>query len=93
MKVWIKIIILNLQCRILCAYADVYDMLSLTETMVREVFYSIKKSYKINFNQCEISLENKFDVLDFFESIYKFSKTDISQMRSSDLYEFLMIQM
>ena len=72
-----------------CAYADVYDMLSLTETMVREVFYSIKKSYKINFNQCEISLENKFDVLDFFESIYKFSKTDISQMRSSDLYEFL----
>ena len=48
-----------------CAYADVYDMLSLTEELVRKVFYSIKKSYTINFNQIEISLENKFDVLDF----------------------------
>ena len=72
-----------------CAYADVYDMLSLTEKMIKDVFYSIKKSYKINFNQIEISLENKFDVLDFFESIYKFSKTDVSKMNPSDLYKFL----
>ena len=72
-----------------CAYADVYDMLSLTEEMVKKVFYSIKKSYTINFNQIEISLENKFDVLDFFESIYKFSKTDVSKMSCSDLYKFL----
>jgi len=72
-----------------CAYADVYDMLTLTEEMVKKVFYSIKKSYTINFNQIEISLENKFDVLDFFESIYKFSKTDVSKMSCSDLYKFL----
>ena len=72
-----------------CAYADVYDMLSLTEELVRKVFHSIKKSYTINFNQIEISLENKFDVLDFFESIYKFSKTDVSKMSCSDLYKFL----
>ena len=72
-----------------CAYADVYDMLTLTEEMVKKVFYSIKKSYTINFNQTEISLENKFDVLDFFESIYKFSKTDVSKMSCSDLYKFL----
>ena len=55
--------------------------------MVRK-FLFYKKSYTINFNQIEISLENKFDVLDFL-NLYKFSKTDVSKMSCSDLYTFL----
>tara|TARA_Y100001970_G_scaffold42776_1_gene53261 strand:- start:43937 stop:45433 length:1497 start_codon:yes stop_codon:yes gene_type:complete len=72
-----------------CAYADVYDMLAFTESMVKKVFKNVNNSMDVNFGKHNISLKNKFEVLDFFESIKTFSKTDVSNMDSKDLYEFL----
>ena len=72
-----------------CAYADVYDMLSFTESMVKTVFENINNSTEVKFGNHEISFKNKFKVLDFFESIKTFSKTDISNMDSKELHKFL----
>ena len=72
-----------------CAYADVYDMLAFTESMVKKVFKNVNNSMDVNFGKYNISLKNKFEVLDFFESIKTFSKTDVSNMDSKDLYKFL----
>jgi len=72
-----------------CAYADVNDMLAFTESMIKTVFKSVNNSIKFNFGEHEISFVNKFEVLDFFESIKTFSKTDVSSMNSKDLHKFL----
>ena len=72
-----------------CAYADVYDMLAFTESMVKKVFKNVNNSMDVNFGKHNISLKNKFEVLDFFESIKTFSKTDVSNMDSKDLYKLL----
>ncbi len=72
-----------------CAYSDVYDMLAFTESMVKKVFKNVNNSMDVNFGKHNISLKNKFEVLDFFESIKTFSKTDVSNMDSKDLYKFL----
>ena len=72
-----------------CAYADVNDMLVFTESMIKTVFKSVNNSIKFNFGEHEISFVNKFEVLDFFESIKTFSKTDVSSMNSKDLHKFL----
>tara|TARA_B100001996_G_scaffold302166_1_gene242756 strand:- start:387 stop:1253 length:867 start_codon:yes stop_codon:yes gene_type:complete len=72
-----------------CAYADVYDMLAFTESMVKTVFKNINNSTEVEFGDYKISFKNKFEVLDFFESIKTFSKTDVSNMDSKDLHKFL----
>ena len=72
-----------------CAYADVYDMLDFTESMIKSVFKEVNSSTTINFGENKISLKNKFKVIDFFESIKKFSKKDVSDMDSKALNKFL----
>tara|TARA_B100000686_G_scaffold295971_1_gene327243 strand:- start:198 stop:815 length:618 start_codon:yes stop_codon:yes gene_type:complete len=57
--------------------------------MIKTVFKSVNNSIKFNFGEHEISFVNKFEVLDFFESIKTFSKTDVSSMNSKDLHKFL----
>ena len=72
-----------------CAYADVYNMLDLTEKMIKAVFQKINGSKTIEFADNTISIENKFQVIDFFESIKKFSNKDISKMQSQELLDLL----
>ena len=72
-----------------CAYADVYDMLSFTELMVKTIFKNIKKSPIINFGKNKISFKNKFQVIDFFDSIKKFTNEDLSNMDAKSIYKFL----
>ena len=45
-----------------CAYADVYDMLAFTESMVKKVFKNVNNSRDVNFGKHNISLKNKFDL-------------------------------
>jgi lysyl-tRNA synthetase class 2 len=75
------------------AYSDVYKMMQCTEAMVKTVFKKIRNSkthkIEINFNKNKISLKDKFQVLDFFESIKTFSKKDVSNMDSKSLHKFL----
>ena len=72
-----------------CAYADVYNMLNFTESMIKNIFKKISGSSEIKFGKYKISLKSKFQVIDFFESIKTFSKKDVSSMKSESLYKFL----
>ena len=72
-----------------CAYSDVYDMLEFTEKMIKAVFNKIKNSKTIEFADNTISIGNKFEVIDFFEAIKKFSNKDVSSMQSKELLDFL----
>ena len=72
-----------------CAYSDVYNMLDFTEEMIKVVFHKIKGSKTIEFANNVISIENNFEVIDFFESIKKFSNKDVSNMKSKELLDFL----
>ena len=72
-----------------CAYSDVYNMLEFTESLVKSVFNKVKASENIKFGTYNINLKNKFEVIDFFESIKTYSKNDLSEMKSKELYKFL----
>ena len=64
-------------------------MLDFTESMIKSVFKKVNNSTIIDFGKNKISLKNKFKVIDFFESIKKFSKRDVSGMDSKALNKFL----
>ena len=72
-----------------CAYSDVYNMLEFTESLVKSVFNKVKASENIKFGTYNINLKNKFEIIDFFESIKIYSKNDLSEMKSKELYKFL----
>ena len=71
------------------AYSDVYDMLTFTESMIRTVFKNVNKSTDISFGKHKVCLKNKFQILDFFESIKIFTKQDLSSYDSTQLRDFL----
>ena len=71
------------------AYADVYDMLDFTEEMIKTVFQKINGSKMIKFADKTIPIGEKFQIIDFFESIKKFSNEDVSKMGSKELLVFL----
>ncbi|MBI65704.1 MAG: lysine--tRNA ligase [Candidatus Marinimicrobia bacterium] len=71
------------------AYSDVYDMMELTEEMVKVVLKKSINSEIVNFNKNEISFKKKFKIIDFFDSIKQFSKKDVSNMNNKQLYQFL----
>jgi len=72
-----------------CAYADVYDMLDFTENMIKKVFQKISNSKTIRFADNTISIDKKFQIIDFFEAIKKFSNEDVSKMRAEELSPLL----
>jgi len=72
-----------------CAYSDVYDMLKFTESMVKTVFKNINKSTNISFGKHNVNFENKFQIIDFFDAIKMFTKQDLSNHDSEELYAFL----
>tara|TARA_Y100001970_G_C14259661_1_gene878860 strand:- start:25611 stop:26843 length:1233 start_codon:yes stop_codon:yes gene_type:complete len=74
------------------AYCDVYDMMKSTEALVKSILNKLSDNndnMKISFGQHEIEVQDKFEVLDFFESIKTFSNTDVSSMGLEELYAFL----
>jgi len=71
------------------AYSDVYEMMKCTEAMIKTVFKKVSNSTAINFNKNKISFKNKFNVIDYFESIKVFSKKDLFNMDSKGLHKFL----
>ena len=64
-------------------------MLEFTESLVKSVLNKVKASENIKFGTYNINLKNKFEVIDFFESIKTYSKNDLSEMKSKELYKFL----
>jgi len=72
-----------------CAYSDVYDMLDFTEKMIKTVFLKVKKDKSILFNENEINFKDKFEIVDFFDSIKKYSNIDTSNMNEKELSLFL----
>ena len=71
------------------AYSDVYDMLALTENMIKTVFLDKLEKGFCEFDSNKILLENDFVRIDFFDSISKYSGTDVSKFDENELKEFL----
>ena len=71
------------------AYSDVYDMMELTEEMIKVVLKKSINSEIVDFNKNKISFKKKFKIIDFFDSIKQFSKKDVSNMNNKQLYQFL----
>ena len=71
------------------AYSDVYDMLDLTENMIKSVFLDNLDESFYEYNNNKIFLENDFVKIDFFDSISKYSGTDVSKFNDIELKEFL----
>ena len=71
------------------AYSDVYDMLALTENMIKTVFLDKLEKGFCEFDSNKILLENDFVRIDFFDSISKYSGTDVSKFDENELREFL----
>ena len=71
------------------AYSDVYDMMSFTEEMVKTTLYNTKNVDEINYANQKINFKNKFQVLDFFDTIKQFSGEDVKGMSIKDMKKFL----
>ena len=71
------------------AYSDVNDMMKITENMIRQVFYKMFNNFLLKFNGKEIDIENKFQILDFKESIKKYAEIDIEKYSDKELFEFI----
>ena len=72
-----------------CAYADVYNMLDFTESMIRIVFKKVIDTTKIAFGENNISINEKFNILDFFDSIKLYTKKDLSNVDDKGIRKFL----
>ena len=68
-----------------CAYSDVYDMMDLTENLVKNVAKKIKFT-----NSKSLSFQNKFEVFDYMDILTKYSKIDFEKLKEEErLYELL----
>ena len=71
-----------------CAYADVYDMLELTEKMIRKTFIYLKEiftDYNVN-----IDFMKKFEVYSFFDKLKEEAGVDFQKIEKEKLYDLLM---
>jgi len=66
-----------------CAYADLYDMMKFTESLIKSIVKNSKCSL-VNLN-----LNKKFKKIDYFESLNNFTKRNIKKMTSKDLSKLL----
>ena len=70
-----------------CAYADVYDMLELTEKMIRKTFIYLKEiftDYNVN-----IDFMKKFEVYSFFDKLKEEAGIDFKKIEKEKLYDLL----
>jgi len=65
------------------AYNDVYDMMKLTEGMIKNLISKLK--FEIN----DIDFKSDFSVYSFFEILDKFSKSKVSEMKTKDIHALL----
>ena len=65
------------------AYNDVYDMMKLTEGMIKNLVS------KLNLEIDGIDFKSDFSVYSFFEVLDKFSKNKISTMKTKDIHSLL----
>ena len=69
------------------AYADVYDMADLVEKLFHHIAKEMKVE-KVLFNEKSISLNKKFNRINFFDSIKKITGISINSFTLEELYEF-----
>ena len=65
------------------AYNDVYDMMELTEGMIKNLINKLK--LKID----GVDFKSKFDVYSFFEVLDKFAKIKVSKMNTKEIHDLL----
>tara|TARA_B100001094_G_C18147843_1_gene781876 strand:- start:276 stop:1766 length:1491 start_codon:yes stop_codon:yes gene_type:complete len=71
-----------------CAYSDVYDMLDLTENMIRSTVQYLQS----NFSDfvIEIDFMKKFEIHSFFEKLNEESRIDFKTISKDEVYKILL---
>ena len=67
-----------------CAYSDVYDMMSFTEELVKNIAKEIKF-----INSDNLSFKKKFEIFDYMTILTKYSKINFKKIKDEDLYQIL----
>ena len=71
------------------AYADVNDMMKITEKMIKSVYSNVFNNKELIFNGHKINMENKYNVLDFSDSLKKYANIDLENFSKEDLSKFI----
>ncbi|MBS29821.1 MAG: lysine--tRNA ligase [Candidatus Marinimicrobia bacterium] len=66
------------------AYSDVYDMMKLTEGMIKNLINDL------NFEIEGINFNKKFDIFNFFEILDKSSNSDVSKMDTNQIHKLML---
>ena len=70
------------------AYADLYDMMTLTKKLIQEVVKEVKGSLKIKYQNEMINFE-KFEVMTMDEALKKYADIDVNKMSKEEMIELL----
>ena len=72
-----------------CAYADVYDMMSFTEEMIKNVVTKISNIENFEAIGIEVDFSIDFSKIKFFDALEQYTGSDFSHMNKNDLFKLL----
>ena len=71
------------------AYADVNDVMRLTEDMIKHIYSKMYKRDSIDFDNKKINLNKKFKILDFHKSIKKYTGINSKKIEKKEIMKFV----
>ncbi len=70
------------------AYADLYDIMNLTEDLIRHVVMKVHGKLKISYQDMEIDF-SKFEKISMEEALLKYADIDVKNMKTEEIKELL----
>ena len=72
-----------------CAYADVYDMMSFTEEMIKNVVTKISNIENFKSIDLEVDYSKDFSRIKFFDALEEYAGSNFTNIKKDDLFELL----